>query len=85
MPIVIITAWEEMFSQREILPQPTPCLLTLSVPTEQSGVGQGGDDHSAYSSILAQRIAASSPTYYGGAPVTTDLGCNGWTNADLGV
>ena len=56
---------------------------TLSVPTEQSGVGQGGDDHSAYSSILAQRIAASFPTYYGGTPVTTDLGCNGWTTADF--
>ena len=66
---------------------------TLSVPTEQSGVGQGGDDHSAYSSILAQRIAASfrlimaehqSPPMWG---VTVGplpiLGCSDWTIAEF--
>mgnify|MGYP000653658160 CR=1 FL=1 len=39
---------------------PTP---TLPRPTEQSGVGQGENDHSPHSSVIAHRIDSALPTH----------------------
>ena len=55
----------------------------LPVSTERHGVGQGGNNQYPYNLILAQRIDASFPTQFGGTPVSTDVGCNGWTMADF--
>ncbi len=60
---------------------------TLSRSTGQPGVGQGENDRSAHSSVVAPRIASAFPTFYGRELTDTDVGCNGWTiaNKNTGV
>ena len=53
---------------------------TLFRPTGQPGVGQGENDRSAHSSVVAPRVASAFPTY-GRESDDTDVGCNGWTIA----